>query len=269
MAYESTWAQPSTTPRIRQPSSGMYGTPDPSTGDATGGQTSGMYSSVNSPMSGGLSALDFTKLGAGGQTAVSSGDASVNTVDPNYTGMYQAYASNDASKFGDLANLAGTGLQTQAQRDVAATNIQPAMTKLGIQSTQYFPYLQSLLSQTGLGGTGGGLSSQLTANLLAAANPAREQAALDSAASNASRSAATAQQEGLSQVAGSGWSPSSPVGAALTASSQAAALAAEEEAKRKIRDDYSQQRVANIAQALNLQNNAMSPIYSLLSGLMS
>lgn len=260
MSYDGTWNQSTNGPRIRQPRSGMYDNPSDSLDEDTSAPSgAGMYSQANAPAFGGSSPLDFRNLSSGGQNTVTSGDTSIASVDPNQTGMYQAYT-----------DLLGTGLQTQAQKDVANTNITPAMAKLGIQKDTYFPYLQQLLGSNGIGSGGGsGLTSQLTSSVLQAMNPAREQAALNAADSNASRAAATAQQTGLNQVAGSGWSPASPVGAALTAASQAAKVSGAEDAKRQIRDQFAQQRVTNLAQALNSQNQSMSPIYSLLGSLMN
>ena len=172
-----------------------------------------------------------------------------------------------ASNFGNYTGLLGTGLQTEAQKAVANTNVQPALQKLAFTQGTVFPFIQSFLGTNGT--NGGGLNSQLMSSVLSAADPAHEQAALNSAEANAARGAETAQQQGLRQVAGSGWSPSSPVGAALTAASSAGRVGAEEEAKRQIRDQYGQQRVANLAQAINAQSQQMNPIYSLLASLMS
>lgn len=153
---------------------------------------------------------------------------------------------------------------------VAQTNITPAMAKLDFTKSTAFPFLQELLKQYGIGGSGGGgLSSTLTSNVLQSLNPQHEQAALNAAEASAAQAAELGRQQGLRNVAGSGWAPNSPIGAALTAATAASRVRNAEEAKRNIRNDFAQQRVTNLAQAINAQNSTLSPIYSLLNSLMS
>lgn len=251
-SYDTSWEQASS-PWARKPTQkpvSMYS--DPS--QATANQPSaGMYSQAATPSGAAFSPLNFQGLSAGGSQDVTSGDTSIRSTGPDQTGMYQAFT-----------NLLGTGLQTQAQQNVANTNIQPAMTKLGLQQNEYFPFLKQLLTQNG-GLGGGGYDSTLTSSVLNASNPAYEQAAINAAEAAAARSAEQSKMNQYGQLAGVA---GSPFRYALNAASNAASMAAGEEAKRKIRDDYAQRRVGNLASAISARSNAMNPIYSLFGQLL-
>ena len=269
----SAWGQPSS-PRVRKrttPYSEVNVVDDPSTiyhgPDVTPPPTAGMYAtepsqssssmystpSVAAPI-GGFNPLSFQGLQAGGTQDVTSGDTSIRSTGPDQTGMYNAYTG-----------LLGTGLQTEAQKSVANTNIQPAMTKLGLQQNEYFPFLKQLISQGGLGG-GNSSTGAMVSSVLNAANPAHEQAAINAAEAAAARSAAQSQLNQYGQLAGVA---GSPFRYALNAASNAAAVGQSEDAKRKIRDDYAQRRVGNLASAISAQSSAMNPLYSLFGSLLS
>lgn len=238
----------------------MYSGPSQETPETP---SAGMYSQAATPSLGG--GFDFSNLSSGGQTNLQVGQNSINSVDPNQTGMYQAYKSAEAQKYGDLTGLMGTGLQTEAQKSVANTNIQPAMTKLNLQQNEYFPFLKELLLKNGLGGGSSGVSS-LISSVTNAANPSYEQAAINAADAAAARAAAESQQNQYGQLAGVA---GSPFRSALAAASNAGAMAAGEEAKRKIRDDYAQRRVGNLASAVSAQSSSMNPLYSLFGSMLS
>lgn len=256
---------------------------------AQAGSVASMYGadrSLDASNFGNLTGLAGTGLQTDAQRAIAQTQAAASNFG-NLTGLagtglqteaqrYGADRSLEASNYGNYTDLLGTGLQTQAQQNVANINNQPALQALDFtRNTVFpfvtntaFPFVTNFLGANG-GAAGGGGGNPLFASVLSAANPAQEQAALNAAEASAARGAETAQQQGLRQVAGSGWSPSSPIGAALTAAAQAGRVGTAEDAKRQIRDEFGQRRVTNLAQAINSQTQQMAPIYALLSNLMN
>lgn len=226
------------------PAAGMYS--QPSMGGISGGAPSTGVGMLSSP-------LDFNKLQAGGTNEVTAGDTSIRSAGPDQTGMYSAYTG-----------LLGTGLQTQAQQNVAKTQIQPAMAKLNLQQSEYFPFLKELLLKNGLGGGLGGLASSLISTVANSANPSYEQAAINAAEADTKR----AQAEGLLDQYGRLGSADSPQAVAARATAAASQAGNYQDAQRKIRDEYAQRRVGNMASAISAQNSSMAPLYSLFGSLL-